>query len=526
MADSRDTEIQKDEPAAAESKPEVETGTGSPGNVSSATPPDVSSPEVPESVPTETETAAENAPLATSTPETTAGSSIAAKVKVGRQDGGPAPKRRHQPRPNVAETPTIARRPNPVTLPSKRENLEGDLQAEFDDIFSESSIDDLMDGVGSDASSTAPLEIEAHVQGTVTRVVGDDVFIALGGHHDGVASNRHFKTPPGIGEKIEVVVARFNAEDGYYEVSIPGASVVVGDWSDIEEGAVVEARVTGSNTGGLECVVGSAKAFIPASQISIYRVENFDEFINQKLVCTVTEANPNRKNLVLSRRSILEREQEEKRAELIASIKVGDVRDGIVRRIQDFGAFVDIGGIDGLVHISQLSWDRVNHPSDVVEEGQTIQVKVEKIDPETGRIGLSYRNLQEHPWDNVEETFTAGSVHAGVVSKIANFGAFVKLATGVEGLVHISELAHHRVVRVDTIVKEGQDVEVKVLDVDREKQRMSLSLKALQQRPTDSKKRPEQDEDVVAEPLLPKHEGPLKGGVDHPSGGEQFGLKW
>jgi small subunit ribosomal protein S1 len=168
----------------------------------------------------------------------------------------------------------------------------------------------------------------------------------------------------------------------------------------------------------------------------------------------------------------------------------------------------------------------VNHPSDVVEEGQTIQVKVEKIDPETGRIGLSYRNLQEHPWDNVEETFTAGSVHAGVVSKIANFGAFVKLATGVEGLVHISELAHHRVVRVDTIVKEGQDVEVKVLDVDREKQRMSLSLKALQQRPTDSKKRPEQDEDVVAEPLLPKHEGPLKGGVDHPSGGEQFGLKW
>ena len=528
MADSTEAEHQKDpiEETTVESPPESADGTNVVDGESLATPADVVPTDLPESKRPEFASGPDEETRSSAETVSKEKSGIASRVKIGRQDGSPPPKRRHQPRPNIAETPTVAKRTRPIEPPSKRDKLAGDLQAEFDDIFSESSIDDLMSGDANDANSTDPLEIEAQVEGTVTRVVGDDVFVSLGGPNDGVVPTRQFKTPPGIGEKITVVVASFNADDGYYEVSLPGASITVGDWSDVEEGSLVEARVTGSNTGGLECVVGNVRAFIPASQISMYRVENLNEFIDQKFVCMVTEANPNRKNLVLSRRSVLEREQEEKRAELIASIKVGDVHDGIVRRILDFGVFVDIGGIDGLVHISQLSWDRVNHPSEVVEEGQTIQVKVEKIDVETGKIGLSYRSLQEHPWDKVEEMFAVGSVHTGPISKIANFGAFVKLAPGVEGLVHISELAHHRVVRVDTIVKEGQDVEVKVLDVDREKQRMSLSLKALQQRPTDSKKRKEQDEDVVIEPLLPKHDGPLKGGVDHPAGGEQFGLKW
>jgi small subunit ribosomal protein S1 len=212
---------------------------------------------------------------------------------------------------------------------------------------------------------------------------------------------------------------------------------------------------------------------------------------------------------------------------LLASIAVGDVREGVVRRIQDFGAFVDIGGVDGLIHISQLSWDRVEHPSDVVQEGQTIQVKVEKIDPETGKIGLSYRSLEENPWTNVEQEFSVGSIQNGTVTKIANFGAFVRLGVGVEGLIHISELAHHRVHRVDTIVKEGQEVEVKVLEVDAEKQRMSLSLKALIQKAEETKKKAAEDEeDVLPESRLPKHEGPLKGGTGRASSGDSFGLKW
>jgi small subunit ribosomal protein S1 len=446
------------------------------------------------------------------------------KVKIGRQEEGPPPKRLHEPQPNIASTPKHAKTPRPITPPSKRDGLDGDLQSEFDDMFGEEGLDDLMSG--ETAAAGALIELESRVQGTIAKVVGDDVFINLGGPNEGIASAKQFKQPPEIGETVEVVVARYNAEDGYYEVHVPGASVTVSDWADIEEGSVVDARITGSNSGGLECTVNAIRGFIPASQISIYRVENFDEYVDKKLPCVVTEANPNRKNLVLSHRSIMEREQEAQRAELLESLAVGDVREGVVRRIQDFGAFVDIGGVDGLVHISQLSWDRVEHPSDVVQEGQTIEVKVEKIDKETGKIGLSYRSMQEHPWTNVEQDFPAGSIQTGTVSKIAAFGAFVRLGMGVEGLIHVSELAHHRVHRVDTIVQEGQEVEVKVMNVDSEQQRMSLSMKALIQKAEPSKKKAADDEEVLPESRLPKHEGPLKGGTNRPSSGESLGLKW
>lgn len=457
-------------------------------------------------------------------PDSSDGSSEAgrSRVKIGRQEGGPPPKREHKPRPNISGTPKHAKKPKPITPPSKRSGLEDDLQSEFDAIFNDDAgVDSLLgEGVGN-----AVIELESRIAATVTRVVGDDVFVSFGGPNEGIASAKQFKEPPGIGETVEVEVARYNAEDGYYEVTVPGASIAVSDWEDIEEGAVVEARVTGSNTGGLECSVNNIRGFIPASQIAIHRVEDFSEYVDQKLTCVVTEANPSRRNLVLSHRSILERELEAQREDLLKSIKVGDIREGVVRRIQDFGAFVDIGGVDGLVHISQLSWDRVEHPSEVVQEGQTIQVKVEKIDSQTGKIGLSYRSLQDHPWTNAESEFPAGSIQKGTVSKLAAFGAFVRLAPGVEGLVHISEVAHHRVHRVDTMVQEGQEVEVKVLEVDAEKQRMSLSMKALIQQ-AESKKPAEEEEDALPERKLAKHEGPLKGGMDRPSGGEQFGLKW
>lgn len=446
------------------------------------------------------------------------------KVKIGRQDGGPAPKRRHEPRPNIAETPR-SERTEPIEAPSKRDDLDGDLQAEFDAMFDEGAVDDLMGSQAISEAASKTIELDSRVHGEVTRITGEDVFISLGGPNEGIAPLKQFKTPPEVGQNVEMVVAKYNREDGYYELIVPGAAMSVGDWSDIDEGALVEARITGSNTGGLECMVNQIPGFIPASQIAIHRVEDFSDYHDQKLPCIVTEANPNRKNLVLSHRSVLEREQEEKRVELMQSLAVGDIRDGVVRRIQDFGAFVDIGGIDGLIHISQLSWDRVNHPSDVLTEGESIQVKVEKIDPETGKIGLSYRALQAHPWDDVEQEYPVGTTQSGTVTKIANFGAFVRLGPGVEGLIHISELAHHRVVRVDTMVKEGQEVEVKILDVDAEKQRMSLSLKALVQAPADNKKKVEEEEEVPAEPRI-KHDGPLKGGTDRPSGGDSFGLKW
>ena len=182
-----------------------------------------------------------------------------------------------------------------------------------------------------------------------------------------------------------------------------------------------------------------------------------------------------------------------------------------------------MGGVDGLVHISRLSWDRVDHPSDVLKEGQPIKVKVEKIDPTTGKIGLSYRDTTVHPWENVEAKYFVGATVTGTVSRVAKFGAFVRLEPGVEGLIHISELSHHRVQRVTSVVKEKQEVEVKVLSLDREAQRMSLSLKAMMSEPAE-----ESDEapDEVSGPSVPHFKGELKGGTNRLSGGDQFGLKW
>ena len=372
------------------------------------------------------------------------------------------------------------------------------------------------------------LEPDQKYTGTVIKVHRDNVFFSLPGNHEGVASAKQLGDLPAVGSSREVVVTRFSAEEGLYELRIPGASIDVGDWSDLTEGAVVEARVTGHNAGGLECDVSHIRGFIPISQISLYRVEDLEPFLDQKLQCLVTEANPAHGNLVLSRRAVLEREREEARQQLLDSLEPGQVREGVVRNIRDFGAFVDLGGVDGLIHIGQLSWDRIGHPSQVVEEGQRVKVKIDRIDRETGKIGLSYRDLLRNPWENVQEKYPVGSIVTGNVTKIMDFGAFVRLEAGVEGLIHISELAYQRVHRVDNVVQVGQELEVKVLSVDREAQRISLSLKAAQAMAA-AEEEPEeeasqQDEQVPDQP--PRPTKPLKGGTDRPSGGNQFGLQW
>jgi len=319
-------------------------------------------------------------------------------------------------------------------------------------------------------------------------------------------------------------------EDNLYLLSVPGGSLVAGGggWTDIAEGSLVEARVTGSNTGGLECEVGSMKAFIPISQVSLFRIENGADYVGQKLVCVVTESNERRGNLVLSRRGVLEREKEEAKKQIMAELEVGQMREGTIRKLHDFGAFVDMGGVDGLIHVSQLAWERVKHPSEVVQEGQKVRVRIERIDPDTGKISLSLKNPEEHPWTNIEQRFPVGMMVRGPVSRIAQFGAFVRLAPGVEGLIHISELAHHKVYKVENVVKEGQEVECKVLSVDSEAQRMGLSLKAAIAKPEKAEAKPEAAE--VEEPrrelAVPKRSGPLKGGIKKATGGEQFGLNW
>jgi small subunit ribosomal protein S1 len=259
-------------------------------------------------------------------------------------------------------------------------------------------------------------------------------------------------------------------------------------------------------------------------------VEDFTDYVGKKLACMVQDANQRRGNLVLSHKALLKQEQEQARAEFHQQLEVGQEYEGVVRRLMDFGAFVELRpGVDGLIPIGELSWERVAHPRDVLEEGQRVKVKVRTFDPETGKIGLSLRQTQESPWDKIDQKYPLGEVISGVVSRIAKFGAFVKLEPGVEGLVHISELAHHRVYQVQNVVKEGQEVQVKVLNVDPQEQRINLSLKQAQA-PPQPKSEEKSDEEAVEEPpreaTVPRRKGPLKGGTDRKTGGEDLGLKW
>jgi small subunit ribosomal protein S1 len=437
--------------------------------------------------------------------------------------------------PAPAAKATLPRRePMHYPPPNIRDRLSPELEAEYEAALGGMSIDALIEqGTGAVAEE---LEPDTRITGRVARIHRDDVFVDLGGARQGVVPLRQFGIDensancPAEGTELELRVVRFNADEGLYELARPTAAVDVGNWADVTEGQIVEVTVTGSNKGGLECQVAGLRGFIPLGQLSVYRVENPEEFVGQRLACVVTEANRERRNLVLSHRAVMERERNEKREKLLAELAPGQIREGIVRSLKDFGAFVDLGGVDGLVHVSQLSWDRVNHPSEVVELGQKIKVRVEKIDSDTGKIALSYREAGDNPWQHVETRFYVGARATGKVSRVMEFGAFVKLEPGVEGLIHISELAHGRVFRAGDVVGEGQDVEVKVLSVDKEKQRIGLSLKALLPPPEKPGEKKIADEDVplpADAPKAPKKKpGQLKGGIGGPSGGEKFGLNW
>ncbi|MDH3719530.1 MAG: S1 RNA-binding domain-containing protein, partial [Planctomycetota bacterium] len=377
----------------------------------------------------------------------------------------------------------------------------------------------------------------ARIKAKVLSVREDIVLVDLDRQHQGAIAVKQFETPPEPGAVVDAIVSQFSADEGIYELQVAGAAVDVSRWEELAEGMTVDAVVTGHNKGGLDCEVNKLRGFIPASQVALYHVKNLEELVGQRFACVVTEVKPERRNLVLSRRAVLERERADAKKKLLEELEVGQTREGIVRRLQPFGAFVDLGGVDGLVHISQLSWDRINHPSEVLQEGQKIKVKISKINPDTGKIGLAYRETWENPWEKVADKYKTKSTVPGTVTRLMDFGAFVKLEPGVEGLIHISEIAHQRVMRASDVLSEGQEVDVMVLAVDAAQQRISLSLKALQQRP--QKKEDEQNRKDAGESAGEQQPGStsaarstkkkqqnLRGGTNRPSDGESFGLKW
>jgi small subunit ribosomal protein S1 len=384
--------------------------------------------------------------------------------------------------------------------------------------------------VGKESSTPAPQHFAqgTRLQSKVLSIHDDNVFIDLGTRHQGVTSMKNFGTPPEVGQPIEVIVQRFDPAEGLYLVGLPGSASDAGDWSTVSEGMMIEAVVTGTNKGGLECKVGNLRGFMPAGQVSIYRVENLDQLVGEKLKAVITECKPQRKNLVLSARAAMEREREEAKDKLMLELEVGQTREGIVRSLRDFGAFVDLGGVDALLHVREMAWTHVKHPKDILQVGQRVKVKVTKIDPDSKRIALSLRDLVGDPWSEVALKFPVGETVTGKVSRITQFGAFVQLGDGVEGLIHISELDNGRVWRVSDVVSEGEEVTVKVMGIESDRRRIALSRRAILKATAPAPKKADDDlppEDDADEAQRPRSNKPLKGGLDKPQGGEGLGLK-
>ncbi|CAM3442281.1 30S ribosomal protein S1 [Cytobacillus oceanisediminis] len=256
-------------------------------------------------------------------------------------------------------------------------------------------------------------------------------------------------------------------------------------WETLEkkfnEGEVFEAEIKDVVKGGLVVDLG-VRGFVPASLVEAHFVEDFTDYKGKTMTFKIVELDKEKNRLILSHRAVIEEEKGKQKHQVLESLQAGQVLDGTVQRITDFGAFVDIGGIDGLVHISQLSYEHVEKPSDVVEEGQKVKVKVLSVDRDNERISLSIKETLPGPWDNIREKAPKGSTLDGTVKRLVSYGAFVEVFPGVEGLVHISQIAHKHIGTPHEVLSEGQEVQVKVLDVNEQDQRLSLSIKDLQEK--------------------------------------------
>jgi small subunit ribosomal protein S1 len=328
------------------------------------------------------------------------------------------------------------------------------------------------------------------VNGRVVRIDKDEVLVDIGYKSEGVIPSNELSIRKSVepsdevelGEEVDALVLTKEDAEGRLILSKKRARFEKA-WRRIEtaaeSGEPVEGSVIEVVKGGLILDLG-VRGFLPASLVDIRRVHNLDEFMGQTLECKVIELNRSRNNVVLSRRAVLEEERKEVREQILDRLQPGQVVEGKISNIVDFGAFVDLDGIDGLIHISELSWSHVNHPSEVVAIGDDVRIKVLDIDRDRQRISLGLKQTQEDPWQRVVSTHRPGDVLEGSVTKVVAFGAFVEILPGVEGLVHISELADHHVESPSEVVEPGTSLNVKILEIDEERRRLSLSIKRVE----------------------------------------------
>ncbi|MGU3470327.1 30S ribosomal protein S1 [Paenibacillus sp. D51F] len=331
------------------------------------------------------------------------------------------------------------------------------------------------------------------VTGTIVKVEDNQATVSLGYKYDGVVPLRELSSVQldsandavKLGEEITLKVITIDDEK---EKLVLSKKAVDGEkaWDSLqaqfEAGEVLEVTVADVVKGGLVVDVG-VRGFIPASMVERHFVEDFKDYKGRTLNVKIKEIDRENNKIILSAKDVLEQEFEKNKQSVISGLEVGQELDGTVQRLTPFGAFVDIGGVDGLVHVSEMSWQHVAHPKDVVTEGQSVRVKVLKLDPNAGKISLSIKAAQPGPWESVSGQFKTGDIVTGTVRRLVTFGAFVEIAPGVEGLVHISQIAHRHVATPQEVLKEGQEVQAKILDFNPSEKRVSLSIKETEEAP-------------------------------------------
>ncbi|MBR2519760.1 MAG: 30S ribosomal protein S1 [Selenomonadaceae bacterium] len=338
-------------------------------------------------------------------------------------------------------------------------------------------------------------EIHEHevVEGIVTQVNRDEAYVNIGHKQDMPCPKKELAYPEPetagdvvkVGDKIRVYILSLGGENGGLLSKVKADNEVV--WDELrkvkahnDESAddlqTVDATVTQVVKGGLTATVNGLRGFIPASQMELHFVKDLGVYVGQTVKAIPLEIESHKRRLVLSRRPILERDRVAAQQEVFSSLNEGDIRKGVVKRLVDYGAFIDIGGVDGLAHISDLSWERVSHPSDVLQVGQELDVYVKNVDPETHRISLSVKQTQRDPWLDRAEKYNEGDIIEGKIVKLAKFGAFMEIEPGFDGLIPMGELSDRRIENADEAVQVDEVVKVKIMRIDLKRKRISLSI--------------------------------------------------
>jgi len=339
-------------------------------------------------------------------------------------------------------------------------------------------------------SSFDKLKEGAIVPGIVTEIRQNEVVVDIGGKAEGIIPASEFGDlgELQIGSQIEVILEKLEDKNGNPIISYDLAQQKK-NWENIlqkcSEGSVVSGRVKTKVKGGLIVSIG-VDSFLPASHIDIQPPKNLDQYIGQTYDFKVLKINQDRKNIVLSRRELIEEQRHQKRRDLLESIQPGQIRKGVVKNITDFGAFIDLDGMDGLLHITDMSWGRISHPSEMLKQGEEVQVMIIEVNREKERVSLGLKQTTKNPWDDIEHKFPVGAKVRGKVVNLVPYGAFVEIEPGVEGLVHITEMSWtKRITKPSEILKVGQELDAVVLGIQKEEQKISLGIRQLEPNPWD-----------------------------------------